>query len=162
MYDGLRGFLEFATGSERCRARASRETLDRVHRAWDRLESELRDATSQPCLSHADFKPSNILVDQGRVSAILDWEFAHAGTWLLDAGQILRYMAGRKRTLAEQIGLGLIESGVQPPRSWFAMASAIDTANLCDFLSRPVLAEAQHRSILELLADELDIAESIP
>lgn len=171
VYDGLRGFVEHVVNSENCRARAPREILDLVRKAWDRAEADLRRGTEQPCLSHSDFKPSNILIaaassalpephsSMGRVSALLDWEFSHAGTWLLDAGQILRYMGERKRPLAERIEEGLTAGGLRPPRSWVALASTIDTASLCDFLSRPAVSDTQRLAILGLLEDAIGLAE---
>jgi aminoglycoside phosphotransferase (APT) family kinase protein len=46
-------------------------------------------------LTHADYDPANMLVrqDQGawKISAILDWEFSLASTYLLDVGLFLRY-----------------------------------------------------------------------
>ena len=32
-----------------------------------------------PCLVHGDFRLGNLLVDQGRLSGVLDWELAHLG-----------------------------------------------------------------------------------
>lgn len=35
---------------------------------------------------HGDYRPANILIDDGRVSAVLDWEFAHTGDPVEDVG----------------------------------------------------------------------------
>ncbi len=47
-----------------------------------------------PCLTHADFGGSNILVQVGdggaRVAAVVDWEFAFAGTPFIDLGNLMR------------------------------------------------------------------------
>lgn len=37
-------------------------------------------------LVHADFRPANVLVEDGRVSVLLDWEFAHLGDPAEDLG----------------------------------------------------------------------------
>jgi aminoglycoside phosphotransferase (APT) family kinase protein len=38
------------------------------------------------CLVHGDFRPANILIDEGRISALLDWELAHLGDTHDDLG----------------------------------------------------------------------------
>ena len=59
-------------------AQAAQDRLDRVGRA---------------CLVHSDFNPKNLLVDPAslEVIAVLDWEFAHAGSPLTDLGNLLRF-----------------------------------------------------------------------
>lgn len=41
------------------------------------------------CLVHGDYRPANMLVQDGRISAVLDWEFAHAGDPAEDLGWYL-------------------------------------------------------------------------
>ncbi|MGR3322497.1 MAG: phosphotransferase family protein [Sagittula sp.] len=38
---------------------------------------------------HGDYRPANIMVEDGRVSAVLDWEFAHEGDPMEDLGWYL-------------------------------------------------------------------------
>lgn len=56
--------------------------------ALDVLEV-LAPATAVPVLIHADFRLGNVLVDEGRLSAVLDWEFAAYGDPLEDLGWFL-------------------------------------------------------------------------
>jgi aminoglycoside phosphotransferase (APT) family kinase protein len=37
-------------------------------------------------LVHADFRPANVLVHQGKTEVVLDWEFAHLGDPIEDVG----------------------------------------------------------------------------
>jgi tRNA pseudouridine32 synthase/23S rRNA pseudouridine746 synthase len=48
------------------------------------------------CLVHGDFNGKNLLVDpsSGEVTAVLDWEFAHAGLPVSDLGNLLRFEQG--------------------------------------------------------------------
>lgn len=57
-------------------------------RAQDLLDLERR-----ACLVHSDLNPKNVLVDPTslEVSAVLDWEFAHAGHPWTDLGNLLRF-----------------------------------------------------------------------
>lgn len=50
-------------------------------------------AVGRACLVHSDLNPKNVLVDRATttVSALLDWEFAHAGHPWTDVGNLLRF-----------------------------------------------------------------------
>lgn len=61
------------------------------------LEADtLLDTVDRTCLVHSDFNPKNLLVDPvtGSVRALLDWEFAHAGSPYTDLGNLLRFERG--------------------------------------------------------------------
>ena len=53
----------------------------------------LLDADTRTCLVHSDLNPKNLLVDPDslEVTAVLDWEFAHAGSPYADLGNLLRF-----------------------------------------------------------------------
>jgi aminoglycoside phosphotransferase (APT) family kinase protein len=65
-----------------------REVCDRA--------GDLLDQVQRSCLVHSDFNPKNILVDPhtGTVTAVLDWEYAHAGNPFADLGNLLRFERG--------------------------------------------------------------------
>jgi aminoglycoside phosphotransferase (APT) family kinase protein len=54
---------------------------------------DLLDLEPRACLVHSDLNPKNVLVDATslEVSAVLDWEFAHAGHPWTDLGNVLRF-----------------------------------------------------------------------
>jgi aminoglycoside phosphotransferase (APT) family kinase protein len=58
------------------------------------LRDNLPDPPSRAVLVHGDFRPANLLVDKGHVTALLDWEFAHVGDPAEDLGW---YLAPRYR-----------------------------------------------------------------
>jgi aminoglycoside phosphotransferase (APT) family kinase protein len=48
------------------------------------------------CLVHGDYRIGNCLIDEGRISAILDWELAFCGDPRFDVGYVsLEYLAGK-------------------------------------------------------------------
>ena len=63
--------------------------LGRVVEEADGLE----EPAGRTCLVHSDFNPKNVLVDPDTlaVTALLDWEFAHAGNRFADLGNLLRF-----------------------------------------------------------------------
>lgn len=92
---------------------AARMELDRWERVLraDQLEAypeldlalhELRATaprSSQTALVHADFKPGNILVEDGRVACLLDWELAHLGDPLEDLGWVTQPLRTREHLI---------------------------------------------------------------
>ena len=54
---------------------------------------DLLDTTGRYTLVHSDLNPKNVLVDPERlvVTALVDWEFAHAGHPATDLGNLLRF-----------------------------------------------------------------------
>lgn len=65
------------------------EKLDpgnRLGRARDWLRAHLPSPPRALSLVHGDFRPANVLVDDGLISALLDWELAHLGDPCDDLG----------------------------------------------------------------------------
>lgn len=92
-------------------------------------------------LVHADFKGPNILVYQAedgwRVAAVLDWEFAYAGSPMSDVGTILRHQARFNPAFKQPFIDGFAANGGNLPLDWEKAARLLDLLNLCDFLNQP-------------------------
>jgi aminoglycoside phosphotransferase (APT) family kinase protein len=58
-----------------------------------RTAQDLLDTVPRACLVHSDLNPKNLLVDPRtlEVTAVLDWEHAHAGHPWTDLGNLLRF-----------------------------------------------------------------------
>jgi aminoglycoside phosphotransferase (APT) family kinase protein len=58
-----------------------------------RRAQELLDGVRRACLVHGDLNPKNVLLDPAtlEVTAVLDWEYAHAGHPWTDLGNLLRF-----------------------------------------------------------------------
>lgn len=89
-----------------------------AHAAVDHWEAELRKArlgpepeleyvlawlrttaprnTGTTTLVHGDFKPGNMLIQEGRVTAVLDWETVHLGDPLEDVGWVTNPLRARE------------------------------------------------------------------
>ncbi len=54
---------------------------------------DLLDGVGRTCLVHSDLNPKNVLVDPGslELTAVLDWEYAHAGHPWTDVGNLVRF-----------------------------------------------------------------------
>ncbi|MGQ0464156.1 MAG: phosphotransferase family protein [Sporichthyaceae bacterium] len=58
----------------------------RLDVAFGFLETHVPQPPTRPVLVHGDFRPANVLVQDGRIRAVLDWEFASLGDPLDDLG----------------------------------------------------------------------------
>ena len=77
--------------------------------------TRLVEINQQPSLTHGDFNPTNILIHGGEVSAILYWEYCHAGTPYMDIGNLLMNTESQH---PDSIKEGLIEGGFDLPDDW--------------------------------------------
>ena len=87
-WQDLEAYAEAQLAVLRREQRDAARLLSLARTAQDRL-----DEVGRASLVHSDLNPKNLLVDPGslRVTAVLDWEFAHAGSPLTDVGNLLRF-----------------------------------------------------------------------
>jgi aminoglycoside phosphotransferase (APT) family kinase protein len=105
------------------------------------------------CLTHADFKPVNLIYKEGKVY-VLDWEFAHAGVGILDFAILLRH---RNQFPYDSNALvkGYRDFGGTLPTNWFQSALLTDFVNIVTLLEcpaeRPQLFQQLKTAILETM-----------
>lgn len=80
---------------------------------WIARHREL--AYGPPALIHDDFNFNNMLVEGDRVSAVLDWEFAHVGTPAADVAY-LWYAAQSASTFEHFLSAYEAAGGIRPPQ----------------------------------------------
>ncbi len=89
-------------------------------------------------LTHGDFDPANILVENinghWKITAILDWEFAFAGTYFLDMGLFLRYAHKLPRCYEEGFISGIESEQFKLPPTWKVQAKLMDLLCLLNLL----------------------------
>lgn len=138
--------------------------------AQRRMEAELRDRTSAlvwsnasalaslegaSCLVHGDFGGRNLLVQQvaenWSVAAVLDWEFAIAGSPLVDIGHFLCYECVSRPTVEPHFSNGYLKGGGTLPHGWRRLSRAIDATALCESLTHDALPEEVVAELIELV-----------
>lgn len=131
-------------------------TIIQINNCLDKYERLFPD-DSEKQLVHADFDPSNILVDQvdgaWKVSGVLDWEFAFSGSVLCDVANMLRYAHQVPPDFEDAFLKGLTDGGVVLPYNWRITSHLLNLISLLDLLKRSDLENrpAQLSDICELL-----------
>ncbi len=122
----------------------------------------LTESEKTPSLVHADFKGINILVRQKQkyggweVSAVLDWEFAIAGSPLFDVGNILRYDRLYPPEFEKNFICGYQDSGGYLPKEWKKITKLLDLINLCKFLTSPMQRGTMIEEVKGLIVGTLE------
>jgi aminoglycoside phosphotransferase (APT) family kinase protein len=91
-------------------------------------------------LVHADYDPSNILVQKKngiwKIAAILDWEFAFSGSYLCDIANMLRYAHQLPKNYEKFFLKGIYDSGIELPSNWRITINLLNLISLLDCLAR--------------------------
>ncbi|MBO0842591.1 MAG: phosphotransferase [Nocardioides sp.] len=110
-------------------------------------EAQVRlDSVSRVSLVHSDLNPKNVLVHPGtlQISAVLDWEYTHAGHPYADLGNLLRF--DRQKAYADAVLRGFCALRGGSEAQALGLARSADLVALIELASRrnanPVAARA--------------------
>lgn len=138
--EGLKGFAEAMAAEPLVAERLGEARLARLRDVLAEQAGRLDGWQGGSCLAHSDANGSNILVaDAGsywRVAALLDWEFAFAGTPFFDLGNAIRPPAGDNPLWLTGIDGGYRSAGGVLPADWPELARLADLTAWLDFASR--------------------------
>lgn len=121
---------------------------------------DLLDVVGRSCLVHSDFNPKNILVDPhtAAVTAVVDWEYAMAGSPFADLGNLLRFERGNDWT--RRVLDHFVAVTPPAPADPLLLGYASDLWALIDLAARParnpVTDAASH--LLAVMASTGDLA----
>ena len=76
------------------------------------------------------------------MAAVLDWEFAFAGSPFFDLGNLLRPPLGSRPGFADAVAAGYRTAGGDLPPEWRRMAALADLFSWAEFLTRPTVSDA--------------------
>lgn len=110
------GFGDLETYFEGCELGFDEKQVEGFRHVIGYAEDVLADGVDRVCLVHSDFNPKNLLVDPAtaRITGLIDWEFAHAGSPYTDLGNLFRWcddpvLAGAVLSVVRGSGLDLGE-----------------------------------------------------
>jgi Ser/Thr protein kinase RdoA (MazF antagonist) len=101
------------------------------------LEAQtLLDTVPRACLVHSDLNPKNLLLDPENleVTAVLDWEYAHAGHPFTDLGNLLRFE--RDPGFTNAVLTAYADRRGVPPERALPLARAADLFALVEHATR--------------------------
>ena len=114
-----------------------------------------------PVLVHGDFNPTNLLAENGEITAVLDWEFAMSGPPLLDLANLCRNLPP---SLQPEIAAGLADEGVELPREWPRRCRLLDLGSHLEFLTSNLSDDFKRSrvALIDQLLAEYGAAPSAP
>lgn len=156
-------FVDLCLESENLRLHMDRALIEKVHAmAWRHAEA-FRALGAESRLVHGDLGKRNVLMkktaERWTVAAVIDWEFAVAGSPLIDVGHFLRYERTARPRLEPAFSQGFVDGGGRLPEHWRPLARALDAMALCESLTHPDLPPPFASEIVELIratAEERD------
>lgn len=136
---GLPEFIERCLKEGNAEGQLTGSEQQKLLRYAERVAPSLNVLRGSRQLVHADFNPTNMLVEQhnGRwwVTAVLDWEYAFSSSPLFDVGNMLR--EERPGGFVDGFLHGFQEYGGVLPTGWRQLSQALDLYSLADMLTRP-------------------------
>jgi Ser/Thr protein kinase RdoA (MazF antagonist) len=163
-FEGIRAsfvdFIDWSLEEGRAGERLGAELAGRLSRYAHERASMLDALEGDHGLVHGDYKLSNLLVrsdgEQWRVSAVLDWEFALAGSPLFDIAILLRHRACWPEGRVEAFAEGFVTHGGTLPPRWREIARLVDLMNLCGFLNASGQRKQTFAAVRELIEATVD------
>jgi aminoglycoside phosphotransferase (APT) family kinase protein len=153
---GIEQYLQL----DRVRQRLGEEDTNQLEQFVSDNAEYLTELNSAPALVHADFKGINILMQQRaqcwKVAAVLDWEFAFAGTPLFDIGNMLRYENLYPPAFEAEFVRGFLDHGGVLPPNWKKIIKLLDLLNLCEFLNAETPEPAMIEEVKGLITSTLE------
>lgn len=70
--------LKFEEGLKECEGHLSALVLEKCRQYYDQ-QVDMLVATDGPCIVHRDFRPGNLIIDEGKIQGIIDWSSARGG-----------------------------------------------------------------------------------
>ena len=146
------GRMRECLGTELARTRIGSELAGRTDRFIEERQALLDPYRGFRSLVHSDYKASNLLVEGSRLAAVLDWEFAHSGSPLLDISILLRHRHEWSERAMGDFARGFRDGGGYLDARWLEASSYLDLVSLLDFLVRPGLGPRAATDIADLIA----------
>jgi aminoglycoside phosphotransferase (APT) family kinase protein len=107
-------------------------------------------------LIHCDYNLKNILIGKvgsvWKVVGILDWEFAIAGSPLVDVGNFLRFEDELPPGFGESFIRGYVSNSTDLPNNWREVARLLDLAAMVNFLDREGETPKSFRTAMSVIA----------
>lgn len=144
------------------RQRLGEDMISHIERLVDRNKHVLRDLDKQVTLVHGDFRPTNLLIFEGTINCVLDWEFAMAGHSIADIGQLFRYEHQFPMTLKHAFVQAYNERSARMlPDDWEELGKMRDLVNLLQMLGAEEELPVKFLDLRMLIGQTLNRLEDV-
>jgi hypothetical protein len=140
-FGGIRGFIDQSLGKAEILNRLGNERRERLTPILQARIDLMDELDSESRFVHGDYNPTNILIHEGKLRGVIDWEYALSGTPFMDIGNLLRNIDESFHT---EIEIGLREGGMQLPDDWMERAELVDLSSQFEFLTSPRSEQFKH------------------
>ncbi|WP_454051927.1 phosphotransferase family protein [Clostridium sp. Marseille-Q7071] len=141
---------------ENARERLGAETVKNIENLILSNKESLEQMDKQVSLVHGDFRPTNILVHNGKFSCILDWEFAMAGHPISDIGQFFREEQYLDKNLIAAFEKSYSEvSKTKLSKNWYKLGKLRDLVNLIQMINEENDLPEKHKNFKKLIISTL-------
>ncbi len=137
-----KGFaLEFfgeLLGNPQIQGLLGKTDFDKLIKFIEKNQSKFSKLENEKHLVHADFKPSNFLVnpETQEITGLVDWEFASCSSPIFDLGMLLRF----ENELGKSVRKSIEDfSELDLEEDWYETAKLFDLMNLLDFMTRDLV-----------------------
>jgi Ser/Thr protein kinase RdoA (MazF antagonist) len=135
---GTVGFLESCLDNADLQRRAGADRCRRLHRCLTH-RPDLHEPSVTHQLCHSDFNQKNFLIRRdtnggARLAAVLDWEFAFAGSSVMDIGNLLRFEHESPAVESSWFADAYRAAGGHLDKAWREQALFADLLAQCAFL----------------------------
>jgi Ser/Thr protein kinase RdoA (MazF antagonist) len=137
-FGGVRGFIEHSLEKPKVIELLGQERKRALLMMLSKKSQMLAEIDAETCLVHGDFNPTNILIHDGQLSGVIDWEYALSGTPFMDIGNLLR---NTPDCFHAEIERGLSEGGMALPKDWKERAELVDLTSQLEFLTSSLSQE---------------------
>ncbi|PIQ23956.1 hypothetical protein COW36_05405 [bacterium (Candidatus Blackallbacteria) CG17_big_fil_post_rev_8_21_14_2_50_48_46] len=158
--DSWLAYMREVLHGKRAEQRLGRETCQESLQMLNRNEYLLRDLEPVQRLVHSDFNLKNLLVREKdgywQVRAVLDWEFAHSGSPLVDFGNFFRFEKELPQALFEGFLHAYQELNGPLGPLWRKQAKLLDLTSMCNFLDAPEERPITLKTVRKIFAETLE------
>ncbi len=148
-------FVDLCLASRNVRQRMTAKLRDQVSALVWSYAAQFASRDTETNLAHGDFGKRNLLVRKvagiWTVAAVLDWEFAIAGSPLTDVGHFLRYETFSRPKVEPHFSKGYLQAGGRLPSGFRRLARIIDLIALCESLTHDALPTPVIGELIELV-----------
>ncbi len=158
-------FVDLCLASPNLQRRMPGELRDGVSALLWSAAPQLAELEPHAVLVHGDFGKRNLLVrcDGGRwsVAAVLDWEFAIAGSPLADLGHFLRYERAARPCAEPHFSAGYLHAGGRLLPAWRLIARLVDLTALGESLTHDELPDDVTAELVELIRATVENRDAV-